>query len=200
MIGASALQAFRNTLAMAPVAWMLWALDADETIVFLEGPCLERIGVRAADKLGRRLGEVNPNRPDLVAWGRKCMRSPGTDQAVINGHTVLLSGAPSDDGGSVGIGMLLEEAHAAPCCPVVELACDVPQAGARRGDLLVVDPGRPGQVGLYREVDVSLLPPALKEEVRGLSARASLAEGPCAPQRQSGAPRPARAAHLRLLP
>lgn len=199
MIDSSALRAFRDTLAMAPVDWVLWALDEDERYVFLEGPCLERIGVRAAEKLGRGLVEANVDTPQFVEWGRKYMTAPGSDQVVYNGHTLLLSGAPSRDGGSVGIGMLLDAARPVEPCPVMELACDVPRAGARRGDLVVVDPARPGRVGLYREIDLGLFPTALENEVREISTRLFPA-APRATPLQSGERRPARAAHLRLLP
>ncbi len=201
MIDSSALRAFRNTLALVPADWVLWALDADETYVYLEGPCLERIGVRAVDRLGRRLEEAYPDHPELVARARKYMQGPGTDRVVVNGHTLLLSGAPSRDGGCVGIGMLVEErpAMAEAACQVLELACDVPRVGGWRGDLLVVDPERPGRVGLYREVDLAQLGPELEGEVRGLSSPASPRTPPGAPRHGAGR-HPARASHLRLLP
>lgn len=190
MIDASALCAFLDALAQFPIDWVLWALDADETYVCVEGSCLARLGMCAGNILGRPLGEVASANPEVMAWARRSMRAPATDQVVVGGHPMVLSGAPSRDGGCVGIGMLLETPRAADppaSCPVVELTGDVPRIGARRGDLLVVDPDCPGRVGLYREIDADLLPAELEAQVGKLSSTYR-------------AERTSRPAHLRLLP
>lgn len=205
MIDSSALRVFRNTLALLPVHWALWALDSNERYVFLEGPCLEIIGVPAQETLGRSLEDINAGNAAVLACVREAMHGPSTAQVVFNGFSMLLAGVPSLEGGCVGVVLLLGQAHAETRprdepCAVMELPCDVPAVGAQQGDLLVVDPAAPGRVSLLREVDPALLPASIAAEVARLSAPASPAAQPCVWPAQSAGRRQERAAHLRLLP
>ncbi|HET6230684.1 MAG TPA: PAS domain-containing protein [Longimicrobiaceae bacterium] len=81
---------------------------------------------------------------------------------------------------------------------VVELVRPLPGVGGLPGDLLTLSTDRPGKVGLYRELSLEDLPPAVAGELERLSPRGRQPHGgPGAGGRLSLR---ARAAHLRLVP
>lgn len=204
MINPLVLRAFSATLALFPVEWALWIIDSEERYEFVDGSCLDRLGMNPAERLGKPVAETNAANPDLLAQVRTAMKRPTTGHVVMEGQLVLISGAPSEGGGcvqlAVVVGPVERQPERAPACPVLELQADVPQVNAVRGDILVVDAQMPGRVGVYRVVETALLPESLASEVRRLERSTTPAARPGDAQSRGAAPRQERATHLHLLP
>jgi hypothetical protein len=199
---ATAIRLLRETLNVVTTEWVLWAIDASGVFWLHEGPGVWQLGMRPGELLGHSAWERYADEEGALAFLRDAQRAPTTREIALNGRRVQVSGAPDTLGGVSGVALVMRAAaaEAGDGCVVLEASRCIPEIGADRGDLLVVDPHTMGRVGVYRSVEIAALPEAVGAELAELSRGSGAAAG--LPGGGADARRPLRGpvAHLRLLP
>lgn len=199
---ATAIRLLRDTLNVVAAEWVLWALDAEGVFWLHEGPGVWRKGVRPGEMIGKNACQYYAGDEAVLAFMQEVRHGPTTRALVFNGHRFLVAGGPDTLGGVSGLALALGAEGVAPseASVVIEASRPIAEIGAAAGDLLVVDPQQLDRVGVYRSVEISALPAAVRAELGALSRAFGVpVDWPVADD-GAAPPHRAPAAHLRLLP